>query len=319
MSKVVIWGAGNYCKKVLTNNPIDIRTIVAIIDTDTNKQGNFYQGIEIVSPDKLCELTFDEILVAIVDRSVVKTVFEQVKEYRARHIDDYLKELCEFNSMLRKDYILEHDRLVQMMREIRTINREALKNAKICTSREEILEYMPKGSVCAEVGVAYGDFTKKILSIMKPKKFHAVDLFQAKDFWGRTHISDSGLTHYEWYKSQFENQIENEIMEVHKGYSWEVLENFPNRYFDYIYLDACHSYNAVVRDVEVNKRKIKLGGIIAFNDYTLYNFWTPCTDVSAYYGVVPVANRLINESKSEVIYMGLETVLSNDLVIRYWE
>ena len=319
MSKVVIWGAGNYCKRVLSNNPIDVRNIVAIIDTDTNKQGKYYQGIEIVAPDKLGDLIFDEILVAIVDKSVVKLIFEITKEYCVRHIDDYIRELKENNSMLRKDYILEHDRLARMMPEIGTINGKALKNARICANREEILKYMPKGSVCAEVGVAYGDFSKKILDIMKPIKFYALDLFQARDFWGRTYIRDSGLSHYEWYKEQFKEEVEKGVMEIHQGYSWEVLEKFPDRYFDYIYLDANHSYDTVVKDVQVIKRKIRLGGIIAFNDYTLYNFWTPSTDVGAYYGVVPVANRLINESKSEVLYMGLETMLSNDLVIRYFE
>lgn len=215
----------------------------------------------------------------------------------------------------------EHDRLLEMMASIGTIREGALKNARIRSNRTDILWDMPKDMVCAEVGVAYGDFSKLILERMQPSIFYAIDYFGGEgggcDIWGRTDLADSHLTHLEWYKQEFEKEIQSGKMKVLQGLSWDVLDSFPDSYFDYIYLDACHSYDSVSRDVEVVARKIKEGGIIAFNDYTPYNFYTPVTDYGAYYGVVAAANRLINNSNSEVLFMGLEPMLSNDLVIRY--
>lgn len=220
-----------------------------------------------------------------------------------------------------KDVRKEWSRLIELMKDIGTIPERALQNAKICSNRKDILSAMPKNAICAEVGVAYGDFSRCILDIMHPSIFYAIDYFGGEqgghDIWGRTALADSGLSHFQWYKQKFEKDVEIGKMEVLQGLSWEVLDRFPDQYFDYIYLDACHSFDSVSKDVEVIRRKIKQGGIIAFNDYTLYNFWTPCTALDAYYGVVPVANQLIKETNSEVLFMGLEPALSNDLVVRY--
>ena len=50
------------------------------------------------------------------------------------------------------------------------INDEQLENCKVFSSREKILEVLPKNGVCAELGVANGDLSYQILDINKPKK-----------------------------------------------------------------------------------------------------------------------------------------------------
>lgn len=213
----------------------------------------------------------------------------------------------------------EYNRLRSLMVEIGPICARALNNARICENRNDILQYLPKGKVCAELGVMYGDYSKLILKIMEPSKFYAIDYFGFSDIWGRTDIADSHLTHQQWYEREFSKEIEEGKMEVRQGLSWDVLETFPDDYFDYIYVDAGHEYDCVSKDVEVIQRKIKNGGIIAFNDYTLCNFWVQPYELGAYYGIVPAANKLINSTNSEVLFLDLETVLTNDLVIRYWD
>ena len=52
-------------------------------------------------------------------------------------------------------------------------------------SRDFLLEKMPKNSICAEIGVLRGDFSERILRIVKPKKLYLIDTWggQPKEEW----------------------------------------------------------------------------------------------------------------------------------------
>lgn len=220
-----------------------------------------------------------------------------------------------------RDYIDEYEKVRDKQKTIGAINAKALSNARILSSREDALNYMPQNAVCAEVGVAYGDFSRKIIDIMNPKKFYAIDLFAnggVHDFWGRTTIKDSGMNNRTWYENRFKKEIQSGVLETRQGFSWDELSQFPDNYFDYIYLDACHSFDSVIKDIEVVKDKIKEGGYIAFNDYVLFNMWSGPNNPDSYYGVIPAANSLINNSSSKVLFLTLETMMAADLVIQYY-
>ncbi|MDJ0634304.1 MAG: hypothetical protein QNJ34_14035 [Xenococcaceae cyanobacterium MO_188.B29] len=45
----------------------------------------------------------------------------------------------------------------------------------ITIQRQFLLERLPKNSVGAEIGVHLGDFSEKILEIVKPNKLHLID------------------------------------------------------------------------------------------------------------------------------------------------
>ena len=44
--------------------------------------------------------------------------------------------------------------------------------------RQELLHLMPKGGVCAELGVWKGDFSQRILDVTSPRELHLVDPWQ---------------------------------------------------------------------------------------------------------------------------------------------
>ncbi len=46
-----------------------------------------------------------------------------------------------------------------------------------------------------------------------------------------------------------------------------MLAQFDNETFDWIYVDADHTYRGVKRDIEAAAPKIKKGGLIIFNDF----------------------------------------------------
>ena len=54
---------------------------------------------------------------------------------------------------------------------------------------------------------------------------------------------------------------------MHLGTSHEVLASFPDAHFDWIYIDADHSYRGVIRDANAAASKVKPGGFLVFNDF----------------------------------------------------
>lgn len=121
-----------------------------------------------------------------------------------------------------------------------------LTECRVCASREELLRHMPKGAMVAEVGVEHGIFSRRILDETSPAALHLVDLdFGALD---PSLPRDPRVT-------------------MHTGFSHEVLAAFPNAHFDWIYIDADHSYAGVRRDAQVASAKVKPGGYLVFNDF----------------------------------------------------
>jgi hypothetical protein len=131
---------------------------------------------------------------------------------------------------------------------------------------------MPKNAVCAEIGVWKGDFSKLILDVTSPKKLHLIDPWEfQKEFSERMYGGAVAKSQrdmdiiYEGVKKRF-NKFQNVIL--NKGKSEKVLQEFPDQYFDWVYIDGNHYYDYVLKDLEMSFLKVKRGGIIAGDDYT---------------------------------------------------
>ena len=103
-----------------------------------------------------------------------------------------------------------------------TLDPRHLENCRLLPSREVLLQHVPKDAVCAEVGVAFGDFTDQIHSIAEPRELHLVDAWSTDRY-------KAGL---EAIKSRFSKQIEAGSMQIHQGLSTEVLPKFEDSKFD---------------------------------------------------------------------------------------
>ena len=42
---------------------------------------------------------------------------------------------------------------------------------------------------------------------------------------------------------------------------------FPDRYFDFVYIDAKHDFKSVYRDISLWKPKVRKGGLLCGHDY----------------------------------------------------
>ena len=168
---------------------------------------------------------------------------------------------------------------------------EHLQRCVVVPDRTFLLEQLPKGGVVAEVGTLHGEFAREILRRVLPRELHVID-----------HEIDPRVR---------EMADEFSSVRVHHRDSVEALESFPDGYFDWIYIDAQHSYEGVKRDVGAARRKVTPEGLLVFNDYTMWSY----AEMEPY-GVVAAVNELCVEDGWELVYLALPSHMYCDVAVR---
>lgn len=167
-------------------------------------------------------------------------------------------------------------------------------NCRVLPSRYHLLEYMPKNSVCAEVGTQAGFFAESILNTVQPRDFHIIDI---------------DLTPFR--RDVFANSIATGQVHLHEGDSSTILSRFPDETFDWIYIDGDHSYEGFIKDLEMSRLKVKPYGFIACNDYTV---WSPGEVFG--YGILRGVHEFCVKHHWEFAYIGLQGQGYHDVCIR---
>jgi hypothetical protein len=135
--------------------------------------------------------------------------------------------------------------------------------------RGRLLGQMPKGGKVAEIGVWEGSFSARILEITEPTELHLIDpwLYQPEftnTGFGRSKNKDRMDNMYREVAAKFAGDGR---VKLHRAMSQEALEGFPDGYFDWVYVDGNHNDPFVGQDLELSRRKVRPGGIIAGDDY----------------------------------------------------
>ncbi len=60
------------------------------------------------------------------------------------------------------------------------------------------------------------------------------------------------------------------FVKIYREYSFDAVKHFVDNYFDLIYIDADHSYEGCLRDIEDWYPKVKKGGFLLGDDYIIY-------------------------------------------------
>lgn len=172
------------------------------------------------------------------------------------------------------------------------LQKRHIENAKLITDRKGLLELLPKEGILAELGVDEGSFSEVILSTCNPKKLHLIDL------WGSERYNRNKRKSVE---NKFKQQIENGKIAINVGLSTEVVNEFQDNYFDWIYIDTSHSYETTIKELEAYRLKIKDNGIIAGHDYIIGN-WNGMVR----YGVIEAVSEFCIKYDWEIIYLTVE-------------
>lgn len=190
-----------------------------------------------------------------------------------------------------------------------TLREEHIRNCRLVTDREALLAHLPRNGVVGEVGVLAGDYSASILRVTTPRKLYLIDSFDASD-WAAT--GRFGPPEHETFvRDRFQAEIASGLVETRKGLSWECLALFPDESFDWLYIDAGHDYESVRKDLDVARTKIRTGGLIVMNDYTIYD---PFLGVP--YGVIHATNEFCLQHGWEIAWLALQSHMFNDVVLR---
>jgi len=134
---------------------------------------------------------------------------------------------------------------------------------------QEIVTKFNDGAIFVELGVWKGQsavcMAENIKKSNKRIKFYAIDPFTGE---GEA---------YQGYKAVIEKTLFDEYMKNIKplksyiktlvGFSYEHYTKFKDRSIDFLFIDADHGYEAVKQDLTQWFPKIKIGGVIAGDDY----------------------------------------------------
>jgi hypothetical protein len=161
----------------------------------------------------------------------------------------------------------------------------------VIPDRMHLLEVLPKNGIVAEVGVAFGDYTAEIVKRSKPAILHLVDSWNSERY-------KAGLKEIE---QRYEGLIESGRLIVNQGLSIERLPEFPDAYFDWIYIDTDHSFSTTYKELMMCASKVKSTGLIAGHDFCSGNAITPWP-----YGVIEACNKFCVEEGWQYRFMTME-------------
>ena len=133
------------------------------------------------------------------------------------------------------------------------------------TRKDMVRELVKPNGVYAEVGVFKGDFTLFLQETLKHSKLYAIDLFE-----GVTGSGDQDGNNFSYCNlDETHKMLDSNGIVTLKGDSSTVLKTLKDESLDMVYIDADHTYEAVLKDLEAASSKVKNGGWIMGHDYQM--------------------------------------------------
>ena len=163
-----------------------------------------------------------------------------------------------------------------------------LQNCKVLPTRVDLIKQMPQNSIGAELGIWDGEFSKVISKIIKPQLFYLVDTWIDMDLEER--LTDNFIK-----RSKNSNYIKR------KETSETFLNSLDDETLDWVFIDAAHDYESVVKDLLLSKDKVKDDGYIMGHDFINYDYINKFN-----YGVKQAVHDFLHNYDYEMIYLTLD-------------
>ena len=139
----------------------------------------------------------------------------------------------------------------------------------VMKSRVDLAKYFAElnFNVGAEIGVLGGVYAEILCKANPNLKLYGIDS------WETGH-------HKQKYKKAA-GRLKNYNVELIKKTSLDAVKDFPNMSLDFVYIDASHQFDDIMRDIIEWSLKVKKGGIVSGHDY-IHNRMGVATAVDSY-------------------------------------
>lgn len=171
------------------------------------------------------------------------------------------------------------------------------------TTRRELLELIPKGSKIAEIGVFAGEFSREILEVCQPKELVLVDLWSGRSGSGDKDGNNFVRIDLTGFDKILARSLPGNVR-VLKLNSLDYLTGLPKGDLDAIYIDACHTYDAVSKELALARTRVKKGGLILGHDYQ-------CLDGQYdFSGVKKAVDEFCDREDLEISHLAMDNCVS---------
>ena len=124
----------------------------------------------------------------------------------------------------------------------------------------------------AEIGVAFGTYSRQIVSLAAPARLHLIDLWRHQaDAGYQTDLVNAGdaeqESRYRKVLADFAAEIAVGTVEVTRADSIGAAARFEQGSLDWVYVDARHDYPSVLADLRAYAPKIKANGFLLGHDF----------------------------------------------------
>jgi hypothetical protein len=189
---------------------------------------------------------------------------------------------------------------------------------QVFETREDMIQILPKGGVIAELGVFKGEFSKIIDKVCEPTELYLIDIWRGERMYSGDADGNHKNFEIEYYTSDqaYNITLENvkkcrsKVSVLRK--STDYLNEFTDNFFDMIYIDADHSYEGVISDLNIAYKKIKNGGFIMGHDYE-QNFYK--TKNVYHNGVKRAVDEFCEKNNQKIVCKGQDGCVSYGIKI----
>lgn len=121
--------------------------------------------------------------------------------------------------------------------------------------------------VGVEVGIAMGDYSKKLCETNPQMQLYGVDAWKNYDGYNDRLRQKKLDSFYEQAKKQLAPFTNHEII---KEFSMDAVKRFEDSSLDFVYIDANHEEPYITEDIVEWSKKVKSGGIVSGHDYFMH-------------------------------------------------
>jgi hypothetical protein len=156
--------------------------------------------------------------------------------------------------------------------------------------------FITPGGIGVELGVHKGYFSPVLLEGLAPERLYLIDpwYLQGKQWtWGEGNRRTVDALR------RILRELEDELV-VGKVVLWidddlAALTRMSDAYLDWAYLDTTHQYDQTAKELQLLKRKVKPGGIIAGDD------WWP-DPLHQHHGVCKAVREFVDREPCKIVH-----------------